>query len=109
LAFCGGVVELASESLVSSVFVPKRFELDLRSECRRALMRVDFSDKFDRAVLVVFVEMLLRTEWKENFLGDEDDEDVLVGCGRVGLLAGVIGSNVAYGEVYGSACVNMAA
>ena len=50
-------------------------------------MRVDFSDRFERAVLAVFVEILLRTEWKENFR-----EDDVVGCGNVGRLAGAIGS-----------------
>jgi hypothetical protein len=94
LFLCGGVTELASESLMFSVlpFPPVRFELDLRRECRRALMRVDFSDRFDRAVLVVVVEVLLRTEWKENFLGGDDDDGV-VSCEKVGL-AGVIGSYV---------------
>jgi hypothetical protein len=34
-------------------------------------MRVDFADMFDRAVLAVLVEMLLRTDWKENVLRDD--------------------------------------
>lgn len=51
-------------------------------------MRVDFADMFDRAVLAVLVEMLLRTDWKENFLRD----DVLVGWGKVGLFPGVMDS-----------------
>jgi hypothetical protein len=74
LAFWG-VINRISPSLSSPLSALKRFKLDPSNECRRALMRVDFADMFDRAVLAVLVEMLLRTDWKENFLRD----DVLVG------------------------------
>ena len=56
-------------------------------------MRADFAEMFDRvvlAVLAVLVEMLLRTDWKENFRRDE----VLVGWGKVGLFAGAMDSYV---------------
>ena len=39
-------------------------------------MRVDLADMFDRVVLAVLVEMLLRTDWKENSRSD----DSRVGC-----------------------------
>lgn len=45
-------------------------------------MRVDFADMFDLAVLAVLavlVEMLLRTDWKENFRSD----DIRVGSVKV--------------------------
>jgi len=58
-------------------------------------MRVDFSEMLDRTEFVVLVEVLLRTEWKENFLR----EDVLDGCGKVGLFADAIGSKVGDGEL----------
>jgi len=32
---------------------------------------VDFADIVDRAVLAVLVEMLLRTDWNENFRKDD--------------------------------------
>lgn len=51
-------------------------------------MRVDFAEMFDRVVLAVPVEMLLRTDWKENVLRD----DVRFGWEKVGLIAGVIDS-----------------
>jgi hypothetical protein len=51
-------------------------------------MRVDLADMFDRVVLAVLVEMLLRTDWKENVLRDDD----LFGWGKLGLSAGVIDS-----------------
>ena len=35
-------------------------------------MRVDLADMFDRAVLAVFVETLLRTDWNEKVLRDDD-------------------------------------
>lgn len=82
------VTKLGSLSFSSSASFPKRFDWDLSNECRRALMRVDFADMFDRALLAVLVEMLLRTDWKENFLRD----DVLVGWGKVGLFPGVMDS-----------------
>lgn len=53
-------------------------------------MRVDFADMFDRAVLAVLVETLLRTDWKENFRRD----DVVVGWGKVGLRAVAMDSYV---------------
>ena len=46
-------------------------------------MRVDFADMFDRAVLAVLVEMLLRTDCKENFRND----DIRVGSAKEGRLA----------------------
>lgn len=69
------VTKLVSPSLSSSLSALKLFEVDLRNDCRRLLMRVDFADMFDRVVLTVLVEMLLRTDWKENVLRD----DVLFG------------------------------
>jgi hypothetical protein len=68
------VTKLISPSLSSAVSFSERFDLDLSNACRRVLMRVDFAERFDRAVLavlVVFVEMLLRTDWKENFRKDD--------------------------------------
>lgn len=41
-------------------------------------------------MLAVLVEVVLRTEWKENFLGGEDD--VVDRVRKVGVLAGAIGS-----------------
>ena len=51
-------------------------------------MHVDLADMLDRAVLAVLVEMLLRTDWKENFRKD----DVRVGWGKVGLFVGAMDS-----------------
>lgn len=51
-------------------------------------MRVDFADIFDRAELAVLVEMLLRTDWKENFRSG----DIRVDSVKEGLLAVVMDS-----------------
>ena len=70
-----GFTKLVSPSLSFAVSLLKRFDVDLRNECRRVLMRVDLVDMFDRAEPAVLVEMLLRTDWKEKVLRD----DVLFG------------------------------
>lgn len=51
-------------------------------------MRMDFADMFDLAVLAVLVDMLLRTDWKENFRR----ADIRVGSVKEGLLAVAIDS-----------------
>jgi hypothetical protein len=82
------VIKLVSPSLSSSASLLECFDLVLSSDCRRALMRVDFADIFDRAELAVLVEMLLRTDWKENFRSG----DIRVDSVKEGLLAVVMDS-----------------
>lgn len=75
---------------MSCLLVPESLDLDLSSECRRVLRFDVFIDSVDRPVLAVFAvlaEVLLLTEWKENFL-----ENDVVADEKLGLDVLVIGS-----------------